>query len=328
MSKPHSLGAHVLHAHHGLGKVIHTDPSIVHVYFRDRQETMPERKIGRFKQDMWSRLEPVAAQPDPVLDNLPPWNGIAFERFKTDLTIDAAKCAFLRGFPGGIDDPSFLAEECDYKRAATRRFAEAFAPHARSWIDAGDAAAIAKGLEAVYGRHLSSGERLNLLFARAEEPAYFDALRAGGAATVALAEALLAFLDSNAREDLERYIDALSRLPQRSGGAAVATWPTLTWLPFIAAPDHCMFVKPTIVQAFASASAWEIGYRPTPNAKTYLAILAFADTFRRTLQCSEVNLSGRDLDLIDTQSFMWVVERYTSEDVDAVVRRGAVRQAT
>lgn len=327
MSEVHSLGAHVLHAHHGLGKVVHADPSIVHVYFRDRQESLPEKKIGRFKPDMWSKLAPVAAQPDPVLDNLPPWNGTAFERFKTDLTIEAAKRDFLRAFPGGIDDPGFLAEECDYKRAATRRFADAFAPYAQSWIDAGDAAAIAKGLEAVYGRDLSNGGRLNLLFARAEEPAYFDALRAGGAATVALADALLAFLNSNDRGDLERYISALARIPQRPGGAAVATWPTLTWLPFIAAPDRCMFVKPTIVQAFASASAWEIGYQPVPNAKTYLAILAFADTFRRTLQGSEVNLSGRQLDLIDTQSFMWVVERYTAAGVEKATRRGAERKA-
>jgi len=52
--------------------------------------------------------------------------------------------------------------------------------------------------------------------------------------------------------------------------------------------------------------------------------LQFADDFRRTLQASELNLSGRDLDLIDTQSFMWVVERYTTVDTQKAPEKGHV----
>lgn len=86
-----------------------------------------------------------------------------------------------------------------------------------------------------------------------------------------------------------------------------------------------MFVKPTIIQAFASASAREINYRPEPNALTYTAIMQFATEFCRTLEVSEVNLSGRPLDLIDTQSFMWVVERYSLSDAQSASRKADKR---
>lgn len=260
-------------------------------------------------------LEPVPVEPHAVLDNLPPWNGREFERFKTDLMIEAAKKAFLRMFPAGIDDPGFLAEEIGYKRAASERYERLFMPRAEQWVRDGNASEIATTLNQVYGRDLNNGLRLNLLFARAEEPAYFDALQAGETVTVKLAEALLALLKSETQADMERYIAAVSALPQREGGSPSFTWPTVTWLPFIAAPNRHMFVKPTIIQAFASASAREIGYQSLPNVRSYAGILGFAESFRRTLEASEVNVSGRELDMIDTQSFMWVVDRYNAADV-------------
>lgn len=304
------LGTYVTHATRGLGKIVYFDETVVHVYFRDHPGPRPEDRIGRFKADTWHFLEAGQQAPDPVLDNLPPWTGTAFERFSTPLTIEAAKSAFLRRFPGGFEDTEFQRVETLYKREAHRRFNEELLPSVASWVAEHDATAIAAGLEHVYGRSLSAGLGLNLLFARAEEPAYFDALRAGGEATVELADALVAYLDSTSEADLRRYIHAVAGLPQRPGGASTFTWPTVTWLCFVAKPQCCMMVKPTIVQSFASASAREIGYRSEPNARTYASIMSFSDDLRHSLQSSEVNLSGRELDMIDVQSFMWVVERY------------------
>src|SRR5690606_24898464 len=116
------LGAHVIHHSRGLGKVVHFDETIVHVYFKDRPDSLPEDRIGRFRPDSWHLLRVVQPGPDPVLDNLPPWDGKVFARFKTQLTIDAAKSAFLRRFPGGFDDREFNNVECNYKREANRRF--------------------------------------------------------------------------------------------------------------------------------------------------------------------------------------------------------------
>lgn len=201
-------------------------------------------------------------------------------------------------------------------------------PNAQEWIRDGNTAEIATALSQVYGRDLNNGLRLNLLFARAEEPAYFDALHAGGMITVRLAETLLALLESGSAADIERYIATVSALPQRDCGNPSCTWPTVTWLPFIASPDRYMLVKPTIIQSFASASAREIGYQPSPNARSYASILAFADVFRRSLQASEVNLSGRQLDMIETQSFMWVVDRYNDADAAKAEARGNQRESS
>src|SRR5690606_25917728 len=194
-------------------------------------------------------------------------------------------------FPGGFDDREFNKVECNYKREANRRFTAEFLPAAGTWIGAKDASALCSGLERIYGKHLPSVLRLNLLFARAEEPAYFDALRAGGAKVVALAAALIAFRQSGAEADLQDYINAVAELPQRPGGASAFTWPTVTWLPFVAAPDRCIMIKPTIMQSFASACAREMRYQSEPNAKTYLAMNDFAEDLRKELMASEVNLS-------------------------------------
>ena len=314
MSERYPLGTHVLHEQLGIGKVVYADASIMHVYFRDKDLALPERRVSLFKPAVWHLLKSTPALPDLVLDHLPPWTGTEFARFKTTLTIDDAKKAFLHRFPDGMDDPGFVENEIDYKRAATVRFNEEFLPQAPHWIEDGDADALARGIEQVYGRHLPKPLRLNLLFHGSEEPAYVEAIRGGGAATVEYVRALLSYLASNERGDLERYIKSLSDIPHRSGGISPCTWPTLTWLPFIASPHRYMLVKPTIIQAFASARATEIGYRPTPNAQSYTSVLRFAEDLRRTLQQSEVNLARRELDMIDTQSFMWVVERYTMAD--------------
>lgn len=313
-------GQHVLHPSWGLGKVLFVDATQLHAYFRDRRDEVPDDRVRKIAAEGWHLLQVVPAEPDAVLDGLPPWNGKAFLRPKTALTIDEAKRTFLRMFEGGIDDPRFVAQELEYKRAATQRFATEFLPHVKGWIANEDAAAIAGGVETVWGKHVPSKARLNLLYHMGEAPAYFEALHQSGAATVAYAAALMRVLESDTDKDFTRLCSAIGALRVREGGTEVAKWAPLTWLPFIADPSRHIVVRSSIIQAFASAYPRELNFRPEPNALTYRCVREFAEDFRRVLQASEVNLSGRELDLMDVQSFMWAVAKYKKIDVDVATK--------
>lgn len=327
MTQTLALGNHVSHPTLGLGKIVHVDAAEAHVYFRNRGEPVPENRVKRFRADMWHLLLPVPVVPDDILDRLPPWNGKNFERPKTDLTIADAKRTFLRMFDAGIDDPAFYQQEFAYKRHATDRFMRDFLPHARTWIAAGDGEAIADGIEKVWGKHLPSKERLNLLYHMGEAPAYFEALHAGDPKTVAYAQALLDLLELDTDAALERFSTTLGALPLREGGTDIAKWPTLTWLPFIADPKRHIVVRPSIIQAFASAYPRELNFRPQLNARTYRCVQEFAESFRRELQASEVNRSGRELDLMDVQSFMWAVAKYKKLDVEQATKAARTKEA-
>lgn len=311
MSRTLAIGDHIEHATLGRGKIVHVDETIAHVYFRDDGHPIPEKRVRQFRPVAWPLLAPTAPLPDPILDGLPPWNGSKFERPKTDLTIADAKRTFLRLFDRGIDDPAYLANELAYKRAAHQRFVKLFAPNVDAWIAANDATAIAEGIDVVWGRHVPSKERLNLLYHMGEAPAYFDALRSGGELTVRYAQAAIDVIKGGGLDALDRLIKALEAFPTPDGGTDIAKWPTLTWLPFIAAPDRFIVVRPTIIQAFASAYPRDLRFEPKLDVGTYIRVGIFIDEFRRVLQASEVNLAGRKLDNMDVQSFMWTVARYT-----------------
>jgi hypothetical protein len=314
MSRMFALGDYVLHPTRGLGKVVSADSSVVRVYFRDVDEPAPEDRVKQFNDkgsQMLTGIEPLG---DVVLDNLPPWKDGKFQRFKTDLTIDAAKRDFLRRFPGGIDDPEFRRAEIDYKRSAHQRYKTLFEPFVRGWVAQGNNVAIAAALDQVYGDprapKIGADTRLNLLYQKVEEPAYFDALRGGGDFTTQYAKAALDFIEQDGTEQFDRYVRALEQLPTREGGAQIDLWTTLTWLPFVAVPDQHVLIKPTIIQSFASALAFEPNYKSQLNHLTYRSVQNLAESMRETLRSSEVNLRGRELDMIDVQSFMWVVARY------------------
>ena len=176
-------------------------------------------------------------------------------------------------------------------------------------------------LRTVYrgGGGSTSDERLDLLYAPVEEPAYFEALERGGEDTIHYVRALLEFLDADTQPNFDRFVATLLRLPTRPRGANLDHWTTLSWLPFIASPYDQIFVKPTTTQTFASILPFDVRYRPELNYETYRRSVLMAKDLRNRLQSSGLNVSGRQLDMIDVQSFMWVVMRYAQPGLDAVL---------
>ncbi|HWG92578.1 MAG TPA: hypothetical protein VNZ52_17155 [Candidatus Thermoplasmatota archaeon] len=206
----------------------------------------------------------------------------------------AVRCRekFLRYFPDGFRDETYLAWERDYKWNAHK-----------AWQDALDEQTFTELLEAkefaeVAARAVRIESRTNLLFSF-EKMALRDAVRNRRGAQL-FAEGLHAFLHDpgEPQERFETWLDVIGRLPRRQ--TRVLTWPLVTVFGFIAQPKRHFFLKPTVTRIAAEEYGFDFQYRSKPSWETYENLLDFATTVRRDLK----DLKPRDM--IDLQSFLWV----------------------
>jgi hypothetical protein len=208
----------------------------------------------------------------------------------------AARCRrkFLRVFPGGFRDETYIDWERDYKVEAHRRWEEAL-PEAefRALLRAGahaDAAARAVRVE--------QRTRHSMLFSF-EKMALRDALKARAGAET-FAAGLYDFLHGTAPlpERFEAWVDAVEALPRRQ--TRVLTWPMVTVWGFLAQPQTHVFMKPNTIKAAAERYGHDLRYRSRPNWDTYSSLLELAARVKRDLR------DLRPRDMIDVQSFLWV----------------------
>lgn len=195
---------------------------------------------------------------------------------------------FLRYFPGGFRDETYIDWERGYKQAAHERWEEELgrAEH-RALIRAGDFAEVAR-------RAVAIESRTNLLFSF-EKMALRDATRMDGGAET-FARGLYEFL--HGRKDFERWCAAVELLPRRQ--TRVLTWPIVTVFGFIAQPEEHVFLKPNVTRIAARRYGFEFDYVSRPNLRTYESLIAFAR------QVDRDNKDLRARDMIDLQSFVWV----------------------
>ena len=201
---------------------------------------------------------------------------------------------FLRVFPGGFRDPTYLDWERDYKVEAHRRWTEAL-PQAefRALLRAGAFAQAAARAVRVEQR-----TRHSMLFSF-EKMALRDALKSPEGART-FAEGLHDFLHGTAPlpERFAAWVDAVDALPRRQ--TRVLTWPMVTVWGFLAQPDAHIFVKPNTMKAAAQKYGFDLRYRSRPNWETYARLLELASLVKRDLR------DLRPRDMIDLQSFLWV----------------------
>ena len=201
---------------------------------------------------------------------------------------------FLRQFPGGFRDPTYLDWERDYKWDTHLRWEEALPREEfRRLLRAGDFEEAAARAVRVEQR-----SRHAMLFSF-EKMALRDALRDRAGARD-FAEGLYDFLHGRGAPEqrFERWVAAIERLPRRQ--TRVLTWPLATVFGFIAQPDRHVFLKPNTIRAAARAYGYELPYRPRPSWDVYAGLLAFCELVRRDLR------DLRPRDMIDIQSFLWV----------------------
>jgi hypothetical protein len=206
--------------------------------------------------------------------------------------VNRCRRKFLRFFPGGFQDETYLDWERTYKWEAHERWDETLsrAEH-RSLIRHGEFWECAN-------RAVRIESRTNLLFSF-EKMALRDAVRSPAGAKL-FSTALYQFLHGNGSLELrfERWIDAIGRLPRRQ--TRVLTWPLVTVFGFIAQPKEHIFLKPNVTRIAAREYGFDFQYASRPSWAVYESYLDFALTVRRDLR------SMRPRDMIDIQSFMWV----------------------
>jgi hypothetical protein len=205
-----------------------------------------------------------------------------------------ARKKFLRYFPRGFRDATYLEWERDYKVETHQRWEEVLhREEFRRLLRGGDHAEIVA--RAVRTEQRS---RHSMIFSF-EKMALRDAVRSAAGAR-AFAEGLYDFLHGRAElaTRFERWCGVVAALPRKQ--TRVLTWPLVTVWGFIAQPETHFFLKPKVTRRAAGACGFEFHYQPKPNWETYANLLELAATLRRDLR------DLRPRDMIDLQSFLWV----------------------
>jgi hypothetical protein len=210
------------------------------------------------------------------------------------LTPGALRCRrrFLRFFPGGFRDETYIDWERSYKWEAHKRWQESLSPEThRRLLAAGEyleIASIAVRIES----------RTNLLFSF-EKMALRDAVKTRRGARI-FAEGLYEYLygEGDAETQFEAWCEEVSKLPRVK--TRVLTWPMLTVFGFIGRPDEHIFLKPNVTRIAAQRYEFPFHYKSKPKWKTYESLLDFAKTVKRD------NIDLRPRDMIDLQGFIWV----------------------
>jgi hypothetical protein len=208
----------------------------------------------------------------------------------------AARCRrkFLRYFPGGFRDATYLDWERDYKWETHERWEEQLnRDEFRRLLGRGEFAEIA-------GRavRIEQRSRHSMLFSF-EKMALRDAVKLPEGAR-AFAEGLYALLhgEGAVEERFERWCETVDALPRRQ--TRVLTWPLVTVFGFIAQPETHIFLKPNVTRTAARRYGFELPYRSRPSWEIYAGLLEFAAVIGR----DQRGLGPRDM--IDIQSFIWV----------------------
>jgi hypothetical protein len=213
----------------------------------------------------------------------------------TDLSPSARRCRrkFLRFFHDGFRDETYLEWERNYKWNAHVQWEEVLNRRVFRELmgkeQFGEIAAQAVRIES----------RTNLLFSF-EKMALRDAVKSAGGAKI-FAEGLYEFLHGgeSMQSRFEQWIEAVGSLPRRQ--TRVLTWPLLTVFGFVAQPETHIFLKPNVTRIAAREYGFDFHYQSKPNWETYANYLEFAEVIEKDLS------DMRPRDMIDIQSFMWVL---------------------
>ena len=213
-----------------------------------------------------------------------------------DVSAGALRCRrkFLRFFPGGFRDETYVSWEREYKWETHERWeGQLGREEFRRLLKRGEFAEVAARAVRV-----EQQSRHSMIFSF-EKMALRDAVRTEAGAR-AFAEGLYDFLHGAGPDErrFTRWRDVVAQLPRRQ--TRVLTWPLVTVFGFIAQPDRHIFLKPLVTRAAAREYGYEFDYRSRPNWETYKNLLDFAENVRR----DQRELKPRDM--IDLQSFIWV----------------------
>ena len=200
---------------------------------------------------------------------------------------------FLRFFPKGFKDETYIDWERGYKLRAHKRWNELLPrPVFRQLLKAGNFSEIS-------GRALKSLSGTNLLFSF-ESMALRDAVKTDAGAR-AFAEGLYELLHGRGTlpARFDNWCEVVASLPKKQ--SRVFTHPVTTVFGFLAQPDTHIYLKPTATRSAAERYGFDFHYESRPSWMTYQSLLEFASVIAADI----ADLKPRDM--IDIQSFIWAI---------------------
>ncbi|MER9971120.1 hypothetical protein [Mesorhizobium sp. M0060] len=226
---------------------------------------------GADAEDVWRRVHDAAARSNPHF-----------------FGYDGARARFLHFFPQGFEGADYSGHERAYKLKAKAKLDEA-APLA----DAANGGSFGEGILSAY--------RATNLLSPFEKTRLQPLLR--GAEANDFIQAAAAFTNG----DISRGLGAMASVLKRHDNAK---WTVVTYLPFLWKPEEHVFLKPTMITAFAEpvGHAFAHTYKSELDPAVYETLLDLARTTKERIS----DLSPRDM--IDVQSFTWTAVEYTEDD--------------
>ena len=214
--------------------------------------------------------------------------------FAHPITVAAnrARRKFLRFFPGGFRDPTYLDWERGYKWEAHQQWDQFLSrPTFRALLRAEE-------FQQIASHAVRIESRTNLLFSF-EKMALRDALKSKPGAQM-FSQGLYDFLHGSASISTRfyRWCEVVSALPRKQ--TRVLTWPIVTVFGFIAQPETHIFLKPNVTKTAARKYGLDFHYQSRPAWETYASLIKFAELVSQDLK------DLRPRDMIDIQSFIWV----------------------
>ena len=290
----------------GPGKILAIDEQTVTVRFRGDPGKGSDGVVKKINLN-YGTLAP-SSQSDPFPKTSSGSKQKKPKITKPPFTMAGSISTFLGIFPLGFKDPEYIgvqqSGERQYKWDAHLQWNKTLSGAAGKHLLA------ANNIEEMVRRAQSVEARVNLL-SIFEKAALRDGLKDKAAAQVFF-ETLFDLLASPepSEERFNSYLSAVECLPVRKDGHPVARWPATTILPFLARPDCFMFLKPEATKECAELLGFELNYRTDPNWFTYKKLLEMCEILREHLK----PLKPRDM--IDLQSFIWVVWKFRGGDYE------------
>lgn len=228
------------------------------------------------------------------------WCRIHDEAAKLDPSFfgfDGAAARFLRAMPGGFASDLYVRQERAYKLDAKTKLDAALPLDAATgWSGDGEGA-----LKAFRGTNLLSPFESTRVQNVLRSPAAVPFIR--GAARFASGDV------EGGLRDLAPVLKPFD----------AAKWTVITYLPFLWRPEAHMFLKPEVTREFATRVGHRFADAYTPELRP-----AVYDALLDLVSATEAALADlRPVDRIDVQSFIFVVGRYTEDDIAELARRNA-----
>jgi hypothetical protein len=199
---------------------------------------------------------------------------------------DGAKQRFLRVCQQGFQSPNYLRERSD--KAEAKAMLDEFVPLSTALHSTGSGKDIL--------RVIQHTELVSPI-----EKARMAAVLKGGHADNFVQGAAL-FASGNIGSGLKQMKESLK-------SESAATWPAVTYLPFLWRPDAHMFLKPEVTKEYAErvGHPFSLGYSSELTPIVYDQLLDLAQQTEKHI--ADLNPADR----IDIQGFIWVVNRYKEE---------------